>query len=153
MKAVSNLMVTLCTLLCCAATAHADVSLNSIRITAPDPLAAGEFYKAAFGLREVNRLNLQGGAVELFLNFGVTDEAALENPNGQIVIMQRGADEPQDGVAHLIFTVTDMDATVAALKSAGGTMSREPFEFGNTGIMIGMALDPAGNNIELIQQP
>jgi predicted enzyme related to lactoylglutathione lyase len=60
---------------------------------------------------------------------------------------------PPDPVAHLIFNVTDMDSTVAAAKAAGGTMAREPFEFGNTGIRIGMVNDPAGNVVELLQQP
>ena len=31
-------------------------------------------------------------------------------------------------------------------------MNSEPRAFGNTGIMIGIAVDPAGNQIELIQQ-
>jgi predicted enzyme related to lactoylglutathione lyase len=42
---------------------------------------------------------------------------------------------------------------VAALKAAGGKMEREPFEFGKTGIWIGMGIDPAGNHFEMIQQP
>ncbi len=62
---------------------NADVSVNSTRITATDVLAAGEFYKAAFGMQEVNRLDLQGGAIELFLNFGSTYQAALENTGCQ----------------------------------------------------------------------
>ena len=58
-------------------------SVNSTRITATDVLAAGEFYMAAFGMQEVNRLDLQGGAIELFLNFGSTYQAALENTGCQ----------------------------------------------------------------------
>jgi predicted enzyme related to lactoylglutathione lyase len=46
--------------------------------------------------------------------------------------------------------VTDMEATVAAVKAAGGKMAREPFVFGGT-IKIAMAVDPAGNQIEMIQ--
>ena len=34
-----------------------------------------------------------------------------------------------------------------------GTMDGEPREFRNTGILIGIAIDPAGNRIELIQSP
>ena len=61
-------------------------------------------------------------------------------------------DEVKDTIPHLIFTVTDINATVAALKAAGGKMESEPKEFGKTGIMIGIAVDPAGNRIEMIQQ-
>ena len=32
-------------------------------------------------------------------------------------------------------------------------MDADPKEFGKTGIVIGMATDPAGNHIEMIQQP
>jgi predicted enzyme related to lactoylglutathione lyase len=45
-----------------------------------------------------------------------------------------------------------MPATVAAIKAAGGTMQGEPRPFGTTGIMIGIAIDPAGNQVELIQR-
>ena len=41
----------------------------------------------------------------------------------------------------------------SAVQAAGGTMDREPMPFGNTGIVIGIAADPAGNRIELIQRP
>jgi predicted enzyme related to lactoylglutathione lyase len=54
---------------------------------------------------------------------------------------------------HLIFNVTDMAATVAAVKAAGGKMEGEPKPFGKTGIVIGIAIDPAGNHIEFIQHP
>jgi hypothetical protein len=70
-----------------------------------------------------------------------------------IVVMSRPADDAKDVMPHIVLNVTDMAATVKALKAAGGTMEREPFEFGKTGIFIGMAIDPAGNHVELIQQP
>ncbi len=56
-------------------------------------------------------------------------------------------------MAHVVFTVTDMDRVVAAVKAAGGRMDREPFDFGYSGIRIGMGIDPAGNHFELIQFP
>lgn len=153
MKTTTKSLLVLCAALLLPLQASADVSVNSTRITAADVLATGEFYKAAFGMKEVNRLNLQGGAIELFLNFGSTDAEALANTGSQVVIMQRGEDEVADGVAHLIFDVTDMESTVAAIKTAGGTMATEPFQFGDTGIWIGMVNDPAGNVVELLQQP
>ena len=133
--------------------AHAEVSFNSARVTAEDVLTTAEFYKAAFGLKEVQRLNLPGGAIEVMLNFGSTEQAARDNTDAQVVIMHREVGIVQDPVAHLIFNVTDMDSTVAAVKAAGGTVPREPFEFGDTGIWIGMITDPAGNTVELLKQP
>jgi len=80
-------------------------------------------------------------------------EAAKANPGAQIVIMHRASNDIKDPVPHLILNVTDMNATVAAIKAAGGSMQGDPRPFGNTGMVIGFATDPAGNRMELIQQP
>ena len=139
------------TALLLAGAAHAGVTLNSARVAGKDAVALGNFYAAAFGLKEVNRLTFPNG-VELFLNFGDTVDGAKANAAAQIVIMQ-GDPAAKDTIAHLIFNVTDAAATAAAIKAAGGTMDREPMPFGNTGVVIGIAADPAGNRIELIQRP
>ena len=140
-----------CTALLLAGAAQAGITLNSARVAGKDAVALGKFYETAFGLKEVNRLTFPGG-VEIFLNFGDNVDGAKANAAAQVVIMQS---EPaaKDTVAHLIFNVTDADATAAAVKAAGGTMDREPMPFGNTGLVIGFAVDPAGNRIELIQRP
>ena len=62
-------------LLAVVATTSGRVSLNSVRVVAKDAEALGQFYEAAFGLRETNRLQIANG-VELFLNFGDTEQAA-----------------------------------------------------------------------------
>ena len=133
-----------------AATAQADVVLNSVRVTGKDTEALARFYSAAFDLHEVNRLKVGDGA-EIFLNFGASMDAAKSNPAAQIVLMP--SNDPADKVAHVIFNVTDAAATVAAVKAAGGSVVREPFSFGNTGIVISIVADPAGNQMELIQRP
>ena len=131
--------------------ARADVSLNAARVGGPDVPALAKFYEAAFGLKEVNRIKLPG-AVEIMLNFGATAEAAKANQAAQIVIMKR-AQPLKDAVPHLIFNVSDVNATAEAVKAAGGMMRGAPREFGKTGIYIGVAIDPAGNLIEMLQQP
>ena len=128
------------------------VTLNSTRVAAKDTVALAGFYKAAFGMQEVNRLDVPGGP-EVFVNFGATVDAAKANKNGPIVLMHRDNDDLKDPIAHVIFNVTDMNATVAAIKAAGGSMTGDPRPFGNTGVVIGIAIDPAGNRIELIQRP
>ena len=132
---------------------NAEVSFNSARVTAEDVLATAEFYKTALGMHEVERINLPGGQVEVMLNFGHTQQEALANTDAQVVIMHRDAGEMIDKIAHLIFDVTDIEATVAAVKKAGGSIATEPFEFGNTGIKIAMINDPAGNQVEFLQKP
>jgi predicted enzyme related to lactoylglutathione lyase len=131
--------------------ARADVTMNSVRIAAVDTEALAKFYQSAFGMQEVNRINVPGGP-EIFVNFGATTDAAKANKGLPIVIMHRDSNAVKDPVAHVILNVTDMTATVAAIKSAGGSMNGEPRPFRDTGIVIGIAVDPAGNLIELIQR-
>jgi predicted enzyme related to lactoylglutathione lyase len=121
-----------------------------VRVAAKDTEALAAFYKAAFGMEEVNRIQ-GGGGPEIFLNFGATADAAKANKGLPVVLMHRDSDDFKDPIAHVIFNVTDMAKTVAAIKAAGGTLTGEPRPFGNTGIVIGIAIDPVGNRIELIQ--
>jgi len=127
----------------------AGVTLNSARVGATDVAALEKFYQAAFGLQEVQRIGTQ----EVMLNFGDSVASAKANPAAQIVIMHRAEGDQADKIAHLIFNVTDMKATVAAVTAAGGKMEREPFVFGNSGITIGLGVDPEGNHFEMLQQP
>jgi len=87
------------------------------------------------------------------VNFGATIDAAKANKAEPIVIMHRDSDELKDPIAHVIFNVKDMAATVAAVKAAGGSMAGDPRPFRNTGVVIGIAIDLAGNRVELIQRP
>jgi predicted enzyme related to lactoylglutathione lyase len=135
-----------------ASAALAQVTLNSVRIGAKDSVALAKFYQSAFGMQEVNRITTPAGP-EIFVNFGATADAAKANKSEPIVIMHRDSDDLKDPIAHVILTVKDMTATVAAIKTAGGTMAGDPRPFGNTGIVIGIAIDPAGNRVELIQRP
>ena len=131
---------------------HAQISLDSVRIAAKDTIALAKFYQAAFGMQEVNRVVNPGGT-EVFVNFGATVEAAKANKNPLMILFHRDSDDVKDPIPHVIFAVKDMAATVAAVKAAGGTMTGEPRPFGNGGTVLGFAVDPAGNRIELIQRP
>ena len=135
-----------------ATAALAQVTLNSVRIGAKDTVASAKFYQAAFGMQEVNRINAPNGP-EIFVNFGATADAAKANKSEPIVIMHRDSDDLKDPIAHVILDVKNMAATVASIKAAGGSMAGDPRPFGNTGVVIGIAIDPAGNRLELIQRP
>jgi predicted enzyme related to lactoylglutathione lyase len=141
-----------CAALLMAASAQAGVTLNSVRVQAADVLALEKFYMSAFGMQEVQRIGALPN-LEVMLNFGDSVAAAKANAAAQIVIQQRASDDVQDAVAHIILNVTDVKATAAAITAAGGKMVRAPFEFQHTGIFIGLAQDPAGNHIEMLQQP
>ena len=152
MKRIYITVVAVIVVLLFASAARAQVTLNSVRVGAQDSVALAKFYQAAFGMFEVNRINLPGGP-EVFVNFGATADAAKANKSEPIVIMHRDSDDLKDPIAHVILNVRDMAATVAAVKAAGGSMAGDPRAFGNTGILIGIAIDPVGNRIEMIQRP
>ena len=135
-----------------ASAARAQVTLNSVRIGAKDTVSLAKFYQAAFGMQEVNRIDTPGGP-EIFVNFGATIDAAKAIKSEPIVIMHRDSDDLKDPIAHLILNVKDMTATVAAIRVAGGSMAGDARPFRNTGVVIGIAIDPAGNRLELIQRP
>jgi len=151
MKRIYTIAI-MCAALLLASAAHAQVTLNSVRIGAKDTVALAKFYQTAFGMQEVNRIDAAGGP-EIFVNFGATIDAAKANKGEPIVIMHRDSDDVKDPIAHVIFNVKNMTATVAAIKTAGGSMAGDPRPFGNTGVVIGIAIDPAGNRLELIQRP
>jgi predicted enzyme related to lactoylglutathione lyase len=151
MKTIATVL-TVCAAVLMSNAARAEVTMNSLRIAAADTEALAKFYKAAFAMQEVNRIAVPGGP-EIFVNFGGTVDAAKADRAVPLVIMHRDSDSAKDPIAHVIFNVTDMKGTVTAIKAAGGTMDGEPRGFRKTGILIGIAIDPAGNRIELIQRP
>jgi lactoylglutathione lyase len=132
--------------------AHAQAALDSVRIAAKDTVALAKFYQAAFGMQEVNRVENPGGT-EVFVNFGATVEEAKANKNPLMILFHRDSDDVKDPIPHIIFVVKDMAKAVAAVKAAGGTMTREPQPFKGGGTILGFAVDPVGNRIELIQRP
>ena len=152
MKRLYTTAITILATLLLASAAKAQVTLNSVRIGAKDTVALAKFYQAAFGMQEVNRIDAAGGP-EVFVNFGATIDAAKANKSEPIVIMHRDSDDLKDPIAHAILNVKYMAATVASIKAAGGSMAGDPRPFGKTGVMIGIATDPAGNRIEMIQRP
>jgi predicted enzyme related to lactoylglutathione lyase len=152
MKRICTAVIAVTAVLLLASAARAQVKLDSVRVGAQDTAALAKFYETAFGMFEVNRINVPGGA-EIFVNFGATSDAAKANKSEPIVITHRDSDDLKDPIAHVIVDVKDMTATVAAVKAAGGSTAGDPRPFGNSGIIIGIAIDPVGNRIEMIQRP
>jgi predicted enzyme related to lactoylglutathione lyase len=152
MQRIFTTAITVSATLLLASAARAQVTLNSVRIGAKDTVSLAKFYQAAFGMQEVNRIDTPGGP-EIFVNFGATIDAAKAIKSEPIVIMHRDSDDLKDPIAHLILNVKDMAATVAAIRAAGGSMAGDARPFRNAGVVIGIAIDPAGNRLELIQRP
>ena len=78
MKRLSTTAMALSVALLIAGAAHAQASLDSVRIEAKDTIALAKFYQAVFGMQEVSRVVNPGGT-EVFVNFGATVEEAKAN--------------------------------------------------------------------------
>jgi predicted enzyme related to lactoylglutathione lyase len=152
MKRICAIAIAVAAALLSAGSAHAQVAINAIRVCAQDPVALAKFYEAAFGMSETLRLDSPQGA-EIILNFGATVDAAKANKNAPIVISKHASDEPKDPTAHLVLNVADLNATVAAIKAAGGSIESQPKDINYKGYVIGVALDPVGNRIEILHHP
>jgi lactoylglutathione lyase len=152
MRRLYTTVIAISAALMVAGAVHAQASLDSVRIEAKDTIVLAKFYQAVFGMQEVSRVVNPGG-IEIFVNFGATVEAAKANKNPRMILFHRDSDDLKDPTTHVIFSVKDLTATVAAIRAAGGTMTRDPRPFGNAGTILGFAIDPAGNRIELIQRP
>jgi hypothetical protein len=85
MKRIYTTAMAVSAMLLLASAAHAQVTLNSVRIGAKDTVALAKFYQAAFGRQEVNRIDAAGGP-EIFVNFGATIDAAKASQSEPIVI-------------------------------------------------------------------
>lgn len=152
MKRFLTIATASCIALLLAGAAYSQVALDSVRIAAKDTISLAKFYHDAFGMQEVNRVVNPTGT-EVFVNFGATVEEAKANKNPLMILFHRDSDDVKDPIPHIIFIVKDMAATVAAIKAAGGTMTGEPRPFRDSKTILGFAVDPAGNRIELIVRP
>ena len=130
--------------------AVADNSLNGVRIGAKDVAALARFYQAALGMHEVQRME-NPQFTQIMLDFGATAAAARANPAPDLVLRSRASDDITHDMGHVVFNVSDLEAVVKAVKAAGGHIEREPFAFGNSGMRLAFARDPAGNHFELLQ--
>jgi predicted enzyme related to lactoylglutathione lyase len=149
MRRTVSILTATATALLLASGAQA-AALFGARVGAADAPKVAKFYQSVFGLQETNRLELPN-LFEIMLNFGDSVSAAKENKNPGIIVIRRESDDIKDTVPHLIFTVTDLTATIAAVTAAGGKMDGAPRAFNKS--MLGFAIDPAGNRIEIIQPP
>jgi len=111
-RTVSILTATAAALLLASATQAA--ALFGARVGAADAPKVAKFYQSVFGLQETNRLELPN-LFEIMLNFGDSVSAAKENKNPGVIVIRRESDDIKDTVPHLIFTVTDLTATIAAV--------------------------------------
>ena len=124
------------------------IHLRSVRVPVSDVEAGAEFYRTAFGMREIRRLGA-GRSLQIVMNTGATLEAATANPRSPLVIVNRPEGLEVGGLAALIISVPDVDAVLAAVVDAGGTVVRPKVAIPD-GPTFGFVRDPEGNQLELL---
>jgi predicted enzyme related to lactoylglutathione lyase len=134
-----------------AATAQeTGIRVRSIRVLATDPEAIATFYKKAFGMSEVRRLD-SPTFKEIIINSGSTPELAKKATTTAIVIATRPKDAPAGAMASLILEVPDLNKAIEEVKANGGTLMRPPGKSGD--LMFAFLKDPDGNQVELVMSP
>jgi predicted enzyme related to lactoylglutathione lyase len=133
--------------------AQADVTVMAVRLGANDVVALAKFYETAFGLKEIDRVG--DPATEIIMRYGATVAAAKAGSSPEFLVQKREPGAGKDTMAHAIFRVTDIAASVAAAKAAGASMDGDTVTvpIGGMPVKIAMLVDPDGNVLELMELP
>lgn len=135
---------------------NAEAYVQSVRIGAKDVAALAKFYDKTLGMKEVLRYGQPGEPRwEIITRYGATVAAAKANASPELVIELLDPGMTNSSMAHTILRVSDIDASVKAVKAAGATMKDEIFSATITGkpVKLAMFIDPEGNFIELMELP
>ena len=131
----------------------ADVHVMAVRLGAKDAAVLAKFYEATFGLKEIDHVGTP--VTEVIMRYGATVAAAKAGNSPEFLVAKREAGDAAGSLAHAIFQVSDIAATVAAAKAAGAKMNAEiaSVPIGGTPIKIATLTDPDGNVLELMELP
>jgi lactoylglutathione lyase len=137
----------------CLTSVQADVSVLAVRLGAKDVVALAKFYDAAFGLKQIDHVGEP--PTEIIMRYGATMAAAKSGSSPEFLVQRREPGAADDAIAHAIFHVSDIGATVAAAKAAGGTVKSDvaSVPIGGTPIKIATLVDPDGNVLEVMELP
>jgi catechol 2,3-dioxygenase-like lactoylglutathione lyase family enzyme len=123
------------------------------------------FYRDGLGFREVSALDVSGREASTLLEIpGVRLRAIyLERDGARIELLHYPNTAPtsdaplpmnRPGLTHLSFRVSDLDAALKAIQSAGGSiLPHTRIDTPRFHAHAAFALDPDGTRIELVQSP
>jgi predicted enzyme related to lactoylglutathione lyase len=133
--------------------ALADTTVLAIRLGSNDVVALAKFYEAAFGLKAIDRVG--DPPIEIIMRYGATAADAKAGSSPEFLIMNREPGTAAGPMAHAIFHVSNLDATIAAAKAAGAKMPGEVASVDINGMTVRIATltDPDGNVLELMELP
>jgi predicted enzyme related to lactoylglutathione lyase len=133
--------------------ASADVTVLAVRLGAKDVVALAKFYDAVFGLKEIDRVGQP--TTEIIMRYGASVAAAKAGSSPEFLLTRREPGAANDPMAHAIFHVSDVGATIAAAKGAGATMKGDvaSVKIGSMAVKVAQLTDPDGNVLELMELP
>ena len=112
-----------------------------------------DFYCKFFGLKVISRMDVKATNSQIvFLQDLVGEGGKLELTfyrDQERFVQSRFEDRLFD---HLGFEVTDINATLNAMRRENVTITDEPYMFGSDGPMIAFVEDPDGTLIELVEK-
>ena len=131
----------------------ADVTVLAVRLGAKDVVALAKFYDTAFGLKEIDRVGQP--PTEIIMRYGASAAAAKAGSSPEFLLTRREPGTAADTMPHAIFHVSDINASVAAAKSAGATLKGTvaSVQIGPTAVKVAQLTDPDGNVLELMELP
>lgn len=127
---------------------RSDKRFTFTKIFVDDIEAQAAFYRAAFDMREKNRLTVGEGrdaVEEIILNSDRGDDSSL--------IMWRFIERPtpSPGESVLGFNVPDVEDPLRAVREAGGTVDTPIKRMPDVGFTAAFVKDPEGHLIEIVQ--
>src|SRR6188508_2753673 len=130
---------------------QADVTVMAVRLPAKDVAKLAKFYDTAFGLKQIDQVGTP--PTEIIMRYGATAAAAKAGSSPEFLIEKREPAVANDAMAHAIFHVSDLAATLTAAKAAGAKMQGEvaTAPIGGIQVKIGTIVDPDGNVLELME--
>jgi predicted enzyme related to lactoylglutathione lyase len=133
--------------------ARADVTVMAVRLGAKDVPALAKFYDTAFGLKQIDQVG--NPPTEIIMRYGATVAAAKAGTSPEFLVQLREPGAAAGAMAHAIFQVSDLAASVAAAKAAGATVNGDivTVPIGGMPVKIAMLVDPDGNHLELMELP
>jgi predicted enzyme related to lactoylglutathione lyase len=133
--------------------AQADVTVLAVRLGANDVAALAKFYEAAFGLKEIDHVGEP--PTEIIMRYGATVAEAKAGSSPEFLVQRREPGAAKDAMAHAIFRVSDVAASVAAAKAAGASIEGDvvTVPIGGMPVKIAMLVDPDGNVLEIMELP
>ena len=101
--------------------AQADVTVLAVRLPAKNVAELAKFYDTAFGLKQIDQVG--NPPTEIIMRYGATAAAAKAGTSPEFLIEKREPAVANDAMAHAIFHVTDLAATLTASNWSGAWRS------------------------------